>query len=477
MNHQTTAKGSTILQTMFVLFVAILLIVGFTSFATYNVRAARYQEKRELALQLAESGVNYYRWHLAHAATDYQDGTTSTGPYIHQVKDKNGNLLGTFSLEISPAATGSSIVSIQATGQPANESSIKRKIKAVLAIPSFSQYAVAANANLRFGSGTETYGPIHSNGGIRFDAVAHGIITSAVASYNDPDHYGGNEFGVHTHTSPIDPLPPNSVPNRSDVFMAGRKFPVPILDFPGLTGDLGNLKTIANSTSGKYFAHSGSLGYHIVLKNNGTYDIYKVNRLEKASGGCSNELWQDDWGTWSMKSTNGEEYINNYAYPSNGIIFVEDNLWIDGQVNNNRLTIAAARFPDTTSTRTSITINQNLTYTYYDGRDVVGLIAQKNINVGLFSNNDLKIDAAAIAQYGRVGRYYYGSGCGQHNKNRLELVGMIGTFERYGFAYTDGTGYKYRDLYYDSNLMYAPPPHFPLAADHYQIISWEELPN
>ena len=52
---------------------------------------------------------------------------------------------------------------------------------------------------------------------------------------------------------------------------------------------------------------------------------------------------------------------------------------------------------------------------------------------------------------------------------------MIGTNLRYGFAYTDGTGYVTRNITYDGNLLYGPPPSFPLTSDQYTTISWREL--
>jgi len=52
---------------------------------------------------------------------------------------------------------------------------------------------------------------------------------------------------------------------------------------------------------------------------------------------------------------------------------------------------------------------------------------------------------------------------------------MLGSSQRYGFAYTDGTGYITRSLIYDANLLYGPPPSFPLTADAYTPISWDEL--
>jgi hypothetical protein len=348
-----------------------------------------------------------------------------------------------------------------------------RKLEAKLAIPSLAKYAVVANDKMRFGAGTEIFGPIHSNDGIRFDGLAHNIISSTKASYIDPDHGGSAEFGVHTHVAPVDPLPPAAVPNRPDVFQAGRQFPIPAVDFAGITSDLATIKTNAQA-SGLYVAPSGSLGYHIVLKVNGTLDLYKVTSLVAPPGGCSNGA--SGWGTWSI-SGGGEQFLQNYAFPANGLIFVEDNLWVDGQINNAKLTIASGRFPDNPATRSSITVNNNLTYTNYNGTDVIALIAQNNFNAGLKSLDTQRIDAALVAQNGRVGRYFYSSSCGTgYVRSTLTLYGMIATNLRYGFAYVCGcSGYTTRNITYDANLLYGPPPSFPLAGSQYTTLSWKEI--
>jgi hypothetical protein len=52
---------------------------------------------------------------------------------------------------------------------------------------------------------------------------------------------------------------------------------------------------------------------------------------------------------------------------------------------------------------------------------------------------------------------------------------MIGSYQRYGWAYTNNTGYEDRIIIYDANLLYAPPPSFPLTADYYTPISWDEI--
>jgi hypothetical protein len=255
--------------------------------------------------------------------------------------------------------------------------------------------------------------------------------------------------------------------------MAGRQFPVSNIDFLGMTTDLSAMKTAAQASS-RYFAASGYMGYHIILKTNDTFDLYRVTSLTPASNNCEKDNQkQTDWGTWSIQN---QTFLQNYSFPSNGTMFFEDNIWVDGQINTARLTIAAGKFPDSPATRKNITINSDLLYTNYDSQDVISLIAQGNINAGLSSIDTMRIDGALVAQNGRVGRHYYSNRCGTgYNRTLLTLYGMIATNIRYGFAYTDGTGYDNRTIIYDSNLLYAPPPNFPLTSDQYSTISWDEV--
>lgn len=456
---------------------AIFALVSFMGWAILSVKASRQAVNRERALQIAEAGVDYYRWHLAHSPLDFQDGTAAPGPYLHNFEDKDGNVIGQFSLQITEPSLGSSMVTVESIGLFADDVSAERKITVVFAKPSIAKYAIAANDFMRFGGGTEIFGPIHSNQGIRFDGLAHNIISSAAATYNDPDHIGANEYGVHTHVSPVDPLPPAAVPSRTDVFEVGREFPVPAIDFTGITADLAQMKTAAE-TDGFYRGNAGALGYYIELLTNDTFNLYRVTNLYNAPSGCNNSASQSGWGTWSAQN---DHYIGNYPFPNNGIIFLEDDIYVSGQIDGARLTIVAAFLPDNPPFRKNIIINDDVLYTNYDGTDVIGLIAQGNINIGILSEDDLRIDAALIAQNGRVGRYYYRPASGPSTRcapydvrQTITLWGMIATNERYGFAYTDGTGYQNRNLYYDGNLLYGPPPDFPLTSDQYITISWEE---
>ncbi|MBU6426707.1 hypothetical protein KGQ27_00490 [Patescibacteria group bacterium] len=471
-NGKSCKNGDILISVLVFSAIAITVTIALVNWAATVLKTTRLLQVREQAFQIAEAGIDYYRWHLAHAQSDYQDGTGVAGPYVHDFTDASGNIIGQFSLNITPPPIGSTIVKIKSTGTVSSNPSVKRSILATMAIPSLAKFAVVANDNMRFGAGTEVFGPVQSNGGIRFDGLAHNLISSSETTYTDPDT-GLTEFGVYTTVTPQDPQPPAAVPYRPDVFMAGRQFPVPAFDFTGLTVDLSQIKANAQS-GGEYFSSSGKQGYHIILKTNDTFDLYKVKSLQSASSWCSYyDNGQANWGTWSISQ---QQFVGNYPFPANGLIFVEDNLWIDGQINGARLTIAAGQFPDNPTTRRSITVNSNLVYTNYDGSDTLALIAQGDVNVGLNSADTLRIDGALVAQNGRVGRYYYSSYCGSNYKRTsITTDGMIATNQRYGFAYTDGTGYQTRDIIYDSNLLYGPPPSFPLTSDQYQTISWQEV--
>ena len=480
--HKTPLKrGYLIIHTIVYGAIALILITGLANWGSVNIRVGRDAALREQAFQIAEAGIEYYRWHLAHVSTDYQDGTGAPGPYVHEYRDATGAVIGTFTLTITPPPIGSTLVIVVSEGVVTANPSITRRIEAKFAIPSIAKFAFVANSKMRFGAGTEVFGPIHSNDGIRFDGLAHNLVTSFKYSYDDPDHSGADEYGVHTHLSPSDPIPPvppppGTPPSRTDVFISGRQVSVPAVDWNGFTQDLSQMKTDAQ-TSGRYFAGSGALGYNIVLKTDDTFDLYTVTSLVSPQSNCYNSQNQSGWGTWSIAS---ETLLGNYAFPANGLVFLEDNVWVEGTISSARLTIAAGRFPESSSTNANIIVNEDIRYTNYDGADVLGLIAQGNINVGLVSNDVLTIDAAIVAKNGRAGRYYYryafSKSCSPyHQRDTINLFGMIATKERYGFAYTDGNGYETRNIIYDGNLLYGPPPSFPLTSDQYQTISWREL--
>jgi len=489
-------KAGTMLITVLVatgLFMA--LILGTVSLALLQYKLNQNKILRAQALYVAEAGVNYYRWVLYHDKNEYcnkeacQPGPDygPYGPYEYQ-DSASGAVTGYYELYITPPPqNGSTIVKIKSVGWLSSAPSIKRTIEVRCGISAWSTYSTLANDNMRFGAGTEVWGPIHSNKGIRFDGFAHHLITSSLLSYDDPDHSGANEFGVHTHLPPLDPLPdgnnpPQNVPERSDVFAAGRSFPSNIVSFDLLDNHINIFYQLASS-SGLLFdgAAAGAAdpdsvpdywgcaapggacdeGFHITLRSDNRFDIRGVS-----------QVYPDCSGNKSNSILSQEAAARTYDIPANGIIFLKNTLWIDGQINNSRATILAFAEP-IVGGEADINLNNDLLYTDYEGADAIGLIAQRDVNAGQYSADIIRVDAAIIAKTGRIGRNYYGSACANYIRSTITIYGSLATSQRYGFAYTDGTGYQIRNLIYDNHLTFSPPPHYPSTGE-YTFISWDE---
>jgi hypothetical protein len=468
MRTQRTAQIA--IQMLFLAAIVVTLIGGFISLsASFLQLSVRAQDKLQ-AFSIAEAGIEYYRWHLAHAPQDFQDGTGHAGPYVHPYYDKDGNQIGQFTLAITPPPSGSTIVSIESIGTVLADSSIQKIIQVRMGIPSFAKYAWVLNDNVVFGSTAQVFGIIDSNAGIHFNGVAHNLVESALTTYTDPD-INKTEWAVYTDGPPADPQPPTTLPTSSAQFLAGRTLGVPAVDFAGITQDLSTIKASAQA-SGYYATSSGTFGYDLALSTT-TFTVYKVTALIAAPQNCTNALSQTGWGTQSIKT---EALYATGTIPLNGDMFFEDNLWVRGHINNTRVTIASGKFPDNVNTRTNITVNNSITYANFNGSDTIALIAQNNIDVGLMSDDTLTIDAALIAQNGWIGRYYYSSSCGaSYTRTQLTTLGIMATNLRSAFAYSPTSGFAARTYNYDANLLYSPPPSFPLTTDQYSLISWEEV--
>ncbi len=231
--------------------IAVVLITGLMVFVTSNHRQSTREVSRQQALQIAESGIYYYRWYLAHSldgknALQIKDFWENGDPlgvataFEQDVTDFSGSVIGRYQVEVEAPEANSTIVTALSTGWTYQNPGVTRSIRVRFRRPSWSEYSVLANDLARFGEGTNVYGPIHSNNGIRFDGVANNVISSAVEDYYDPD------------TDSIKPGVWTSQPNEEEVFLAGNEFPVVAIDFNGVTTDLNLMETEAQ-VNGIYF--------------------------------------------------------------------------------------------------------------------------------------------------------------------------------------------------------------------------------
>ncbi len=506
-------KGSALAYALVIMVCVTMILTSMITYVVSQLKFSQNRAEREEALDVAEAGVYWYRWYLAHEVAGktaqqvnaFWQGGTALGVATPYEKDyttaDGGEAIGHYKITAQKPDNGSTIVKVTSIGWTLKAPGTRRTVQVRFRRPSWSEYAVLANDVMRFGEGTEVYGKIHSNQGIRFDGVIHNVISSSVSKYDDPDHGGGDEFGVHTHVNAppstgvnnnVRPNeePPNAVPDRSDVFMAGRQFPTPTISFTGVTSDLSFMKTEAQSGSGEYFDNSKQ-GRQIILKADGTYDVYTVysynsynsitayvgtKHSDGGGGTCNNTLVSSGPNAQCKDKTTGSRCYcahESYDIPNSGVIFVENNVWLEGTLNEKKVTIVAANLNGGAESNVFVG-NNNILYTNLDGKDILGVIAQNNVEVMEKSQDVLTLDGAFIAKDGRVGRANYGS---SDHRSSITLNGSMATNLRYGFAWTNGYsdwGYDTRNLNFDNNLLYYPPPYFPTGTQ-YSIDLWKEL--
>ena len=158
------------------------------------------------------------------------------------------------------------------------------------------------------------------------------------------------------------------------------------------------------------------------------------------------------------------------------MIYVEDKIWVEGVVRG-RVMVAAAMLPPNPSTAPTIYIPNNIVYSTKDGSDVLGLLAQKDIVITYRAPNTLEVDAALIAKNGSTQFFYYESGS-LRIKNDITIYGTIMSFGQWTWTWVNGgggnvSGYSNTHSNYDSNLLYSPPPSFPLSNSGYQFLNWQ----
>jgi hypothetical protein len=426
-----------------------LLVSGVVGYAILENSASAHKHNREMAFQVAEAGVSYYRWHLAHNKTDYTDGTGQPGPYVHNYEDKDGNVIGQYSLNITPPASGSTVVTIESTGWLNSQPNSRRIIRARVGFPALTDYAFLTNGDVWIGDDEVVHGKMHANSGIRFDGTGDAPITSAVPSYICKAHIGcGNveKPGIWGDGTP----------------QSYWSFPVPAQDFSAVTAKLADIKTSAQN-GGIYLSSSGKQVWRLQFTSDGKVKAYKVNTTDCYNG---KDIGDNKYYSFCIDiKTQGT--ATTYNIPANGAIYVEDMAWVDGTING-RATVG-------TAAGKSIIINGNLIYLAKDGNHSLGLMAEKNILVPYNSPNNLEIDAVLLAQNGAVKRYFYPG----NTKDSLTVYGSVISNGMWTWSWVSGggsivSGYEHTNSTYDANLTYGPPPSFPVGSE-YNLISWEAL--
>lgn len=447
----TNSRGDIMIMSLVMVVMFVVIFMALAGLTGRQHRETVLQAHDELAFQMAEAGLNYARWRLAHDGDDFTSVSDT-------VEDQFAGIIGTYEVTFEEPQPGSTTVIITSVGTTESQPSREITLRARYGIPSLARYASITNDDVWYGG--EIHGYVHSNGGIRMDGDSDSLMTSEQEEYTCQPHHGC------------------SYEDRPGIWGTGTtqelwEFPVTRIDYNSLTLDLIDMQDAAGEAD-TYYGDSGGYGYHLVFNDNNTYSLYRVN--------------SKSWYRWSYASDTGWEYtshdigsesfIETEDVPSNGILYFEDHVWVEGDIRD-RVTIAAGVLPDQPNDRVDIIINGDIDYGgVEDGTRAFGAIAQRNVLIPYAGADDnLELDGAFIAQNGRFGRRYYDSGT-HRLKTSMNRFGMIASNLVPVTAWVSGStvvsGYQTGVSNYDPNLLYSPPPYFPTSGQ-YEFISWEEV--
>lgn len=450
-------------------FIFLIMLGGLLSFILLQLRQSAQKAAWNEALHIAEAGINYYRWCLNN---EVESNCETEKDYFNPA----GSRVGHFSLQTASAVSCGQTIqkSIISEGWTEKFPDLKRKVSVLYGRESVAKYSYVIKDNVWVGSDHEIRGPYRSNGGVRMDGENQSLVGSAQETWICTSSFGCSSCplsagcylqssncicpGVFTTTG-------NSNP---DLF----SFPTPPFDFDGITVDLAQIKAAAQ-TNGIYLPSATTTnplgkGYHITFINNGTIEVRIITQLSSTFAYSLEEGWHNDYFTIA------NEYLyNTYSIPADcSAIFIEDNLWIEGEVKG-KTTIASANLI-MAGLDTDVVLVDDINYTTLDGSDGLALISERNVLIGPQSPDKLELRGIFVAQKGRFSRNHYPGNI----REKLEIYGSVISNGRVGTQWVSGSvvvsGYLQRESYFDANLVFNAPPFVPYTSPDFKIINWTE---
>lgn len=442
---RTKKQGSALVFTLVLVMVISTIFISLIQYITSNIRYSLHTARMEESLNIAEAGIHFYRWYVAHEIDGltpaqveaFWDGT-APAPYgvgAAYVADYQG--VGKYSIEVTPPADGSTDILVKSTGWTYKDTDVTRTIQVRLRRPAWCEYVIFSNSDLEVDDGTETFGRVHSNGGVHFQGVAHNAVSSAVPTYS----YGGlSKDGVWTGWAGE-----YNTNMSSDVFLGGKEVGIGEEDFDSALVNFNQMFTEAQKLSFDW--GSATQGHQIVLKGD-VFDVFAMTGAAVNADG-------------TVKDSKKHTVATNVPLPNVAVIYVGKNIWVHGTLGNGkRLSIVTEH---SGGTKGNIYLYDNINYANYTSHTVLGLVSEGNIEIVKGSANDLHIDGVLFAQEGSVQR------TDTTAKNNLEIYGAIVVDQDYGFS-----GYNDVSVTFDNSLLYYPPPYFP-TKNEYVLDLWEEL--
>lgn len=486
-NFTPSEQGMVTPLILVILAIFFVLATAIMAWSVSSRKDLKNKVRQTEALTVAEAGIEYYKWHLSHDESDFQNGESwcckdetgnplpaeacgyVCGPYNRTYKDADGNMIGEYSLKITTPRLGYTVTRIDSTGWLYDHPDYKRTVRVNLGKRSLARFSFLSNASLWIGINENTSGPVHSNGGIRFDGTCDAEVTSATQTYISN---WGRRDGIWSSLLPGSP--------GYGVNLLCQKywqFPNPAVDFSLFTVDMNKIKQAAQN--GGIYLPPGPNGYHVIFNADGTVTAKRVDALdesfpvsfrdERANGGMGGRV--NDY-----ERIKNETLVGTYPMPANGAIFVDGKVWVEGTVNG-RAVLAASKFQTDYTKQARIILNNSIEYLNKNGEHVLGIMAEGDIIAPLHApSENFAINAVLLSQKGHV---YYRNYGNRKIKENITVYGGIISYLFWTWSYSEASGklvegYRNTITEYDNNLVYGPPPFFPAESD-FSLLSWEEV--
>lgn len=475
-NHKT---GYVVVTTLVFAGVFLLILYSLLGLVFAQYKSQKQAQASAESLQIAEAGLDWYRWYLAHNPGD-TDGPDDSMPFKKTITDPERGDIGTAKLDVSGSefCGQNQWIDITSTGWSNRRPETTRTVQARYTRPSVARYSFIINDNVWAGGDRNINGPYHANGGIRMDGTNNSKVTSAQEDWECTDSFGCDSGGE----------------TKPGVFGSSAndglwEFPVPSIDFTGITLDLNQMRSLAKSNGEQFNAVGGQSnkhGWHIIFNGDETFDAYRVKDTDSVTAYSEEEDWHENHSVITK-----EKFDGTYSLPEScPVVYAEDKLWVEGELSR-KVTIAAAK-TKIPNFQADIVISDNITYNNNDAG--LTAVAEGSVNIPLISPDNMKVNGIFVAQNGRYGRDHYASpdnsfywwrwvDIGRRDyvkRDTLTSKGSIVSNGRVGTSWTDGdgnviSGFSDRDNSYDQDLSVDPPPLTPFVSEEYELVRWQEV--
>lgn len=362
------------------------------------------------AVAIAEAGLAYYAWHLAHFPTDLMNGTGTEGPYVATYTDPTTGTRGTYTLSMSgTSACGSTqSATITSVGQSALASQDRATIMGTYGAPSVSTYTTIVDDN--------------SNPDINFSSIVPDFALLKTAAQTT------GIFIAQHETPPSDPR----------------------------------------------------LGYHLIFNADGTVTINAVTAITTLSTvqQVATNAYKSDYSLIQSESL----YQTRTIPTECGLIYIEDNVWIEGVIPS-KVTLVAANLTGEGSPA-DVILRNNIDYGSSSAIAGLTVLAQRNILIAPNSPTNLTIKGTFVAATGAFGRNNFfssGPGCLYELKQNLNIYGTVVSKSAMRTSWPNicpnGThaGYQTKVHAVDKKNGLTPPPFTPSTGGPRTFLLWKEL--